>query len=228
MHPALIPDVAEQGQGVAAGDDGFAVGVGVDGVVTGDVIENGLADGRVVADEDEDGGRAAVGPGLLVGFPLGKLAGVVAIKALEGPFEEAGQERRGLGLFLTSTQVSQPVADMDPEVAILGIFAGHRVIGDGDPGNLDDPGLDGVHEREVGNDPGEQGPFGIARAFEIERRGGQVINRLHADFPMDRLQPGDPHPSILCWCSSRRPLPPWSASPSPWTRSFDSSGGPRR
>ena len=128
-------------------------------LVPGDVVEDRLADVGVVADDDEHGRRAAVGPRLLVGLPLRELPGVVAVQALQRPFEQPRQQRRLVGVLRPAAHVLQPVADVHPQVAVLRVVAGHRVVGDGHARNLDDAALDGVHEREVGHDPREQRHF---------------------------------------------------------------------
>ena len=59
------------------------------------------------------------------------------------------------------------------------------------------PRLDGVDQREVGDDPGEERPFGIAGAAEEERRGRQVVDRLDADLGLHGLDARDPDPGFL-------------------------------
>ena len=67
----------------------------------------------------------------------------------------------------------------------------------GHAGHLDDAGLDGVDQREVGDDPGEERPFGIARAAQEERRGRQVVDRLDADLGLHGLDAGNPDAGLL-------------------------------
>jgi hypothetical protein len=88
-------------------------------LVPGDVVEDRLADFRVVADDDEHGRRAAVGARLLVRLPFGELPGVVAVQAPERAFEQPGQERRRVGLLGPAPQVLEPLADVDPQVAVF-------------------------------------------------------------------------------------------------------------
>ena len=75
---------------------------------------------------------------------------------LDGELRLAGD---GLG---PPPLVREPLADSRPEVAIVRVVAGHRVVGDGNPRNLDDARLDRVHQREVGDHPGEERPLGVA------------------------------------------------------------------
>ena len=84
------------------------------------------------------------------------------------------------------------LADAEPEFAVGGLVALHGVVGDRNAGNLDDAGLDGVDQGEVGDDPGEQRSLGIARAAEEERGGRQVVDRLDADLGFDGLDARDP------------------------------------
>ena len=89
------------------------------------------------------------------------------------------------------------LADAEPEVAVGRLVALHRVIGDRHAGNLDDARLDRVDQREVGDDPGEERPLGVARASEEERRGRQVVDRLDADLGFDGLDARDPDPGLF-------------------------------
>ena len=70
----------------------------------------------------------------------------------------------------------------------VGHVAGHRVVGDRDARDLDDAGLDRVHEREVADDPGEERALGVAGAREEERRGGEVVDGADAELALDRLE----------------------------------------
>jgi hypothetical protein len=71
MQPTVAFDVAENGQ-VARRNVGVPIRVRLVGLVAGDVIEDELADVTVVADDDEDRRRSAVGSALGIGFPFGK------------------------------------------------------------------------------------------------------------------------------------------------------------
>src|SRR5262249_34026635 len=138
VEPAVVLDVGEQRQ-VAGGGVGGAVGVGVLGGVAGDPVEDELADGGVVTDDDEDGGGAALGGGGGVGPPVAEGALVVRIQAVQGAFDLGGELRgAGLLLLLGTSATGQRVADLGPEVAVHGMLADHRVVGDGYAGDLDE------------------------------------------------------------------------------------------
>ena len=68
------------------------------------------------------------------------------------------------------------VADVLPQVAELRHVAAGDVVGHRHARQLDDAALDGVHQREVADRPGEQRPLGIAGAAQEERRRGQVVD----------------------------------------------------
>ena len=55
------------------------------------------------------------------------------------------------------------------------------------------PGLDGVHQAKVADDPRERRAFRIAAAVQIERRGRQVHADADATGGVDAVQPFDPH-----------------------------------
>ena len=55
-------------------------------------------------------------------------------------------------------------------------FAARQVVRHRDARQLDDAALDGVHQREVADGPGEQRSLAIAGAAQEERRGGQVVD----------------------------------------------------
>ena len=59
------------------------------------------------------------------------------------------------------------------------------------------PRLDGVDQREVGDDPGEERALGVAGAAQEERRGREVVDGLDADLALDRLQAADPDAGLL-------------------------------
>ena len=197
-RPAVIDNIVEQADS-ARRDPGRAVRVAVGGLAAGDVVVDELADGRVVADDDEDRRRAAVRLTLLVGVPGLELRAVVGVEALECPLQLLRQHGDGVGVGGPRGLLGQAVADVDPEVAVLrvAVRADHRVVRHGDARDLDDAGLDGVDEREVADHPGEQRALGVAGPLEVERRRRQVVDRLHAHLGVDRLQPGQPQPRLV-------------------------------
>ena len=162
-----------------------------------DVVEDQLRDVRVVADDDEDGRSLVAGPFRFALLPLAIAGFIVAVEAMESPL----QLDRELGLAFDRLG-SSPLAgklfpDSRPEVAVGRLLALHRVVGDGNAGNLDDARLDGVDEREVGDDPGEEVPFPVARAAEEERGRRQVVEAPDADLVADGFETRDPDPGFL-------------------------------
>ena len=76
-----------------------------------------------------------------------------------------------------------------------GLHSGGIVV-DRDPGDLDDAGLDGVHQREVADHPGEDVALVVAGALEVVRRRRQVVDRLDAGLARDVCKPAEPDPRI--------------------------------
>ena len=81
------------------------------------------------------------------------------------------------------------------------------VVVDRDPRDLHEPGLDGVDQREVRDNPLEQRPLRPSGAAEEEGRRRQVVHGLHADLGGDGLQPGDPDAGVLLALGAPRPCP---------------------
>ena len=100
----------------------------------------------------------------------------------------------GVGL---AALLGQVLADAQPQVAVGGLLAGHRVVGHGHAGHLDDAGLDGVDQREVGDHPGKERAFGVAGAAQEERRGREVVDGLHADLGLHGLEAGNPDAGLF-------------------------------
>ena len=71
------------------------------------------------------------------------------------------------------------------------------IVGDRHARQFDDAAFDGIHQREIADRPGEQRALGIARAAQEEWRGGEVVDRAHADLALERLDAGDPEPRGL-------------------------------
>ena len=67
----------------------------------------------------------------------------------------------------------------------------------GTRGTLTMPRLDGVHQREVGDDPGKEGALPGSRSPQEERRRRQVVDGLDADLALDRLEAGHPDPRLF-------------------------------
>ena len=85
------------------------------------------------------------------------------------------------------------LADVVPEVAKPRHLAGLDVVRDRHPGELDDPALDRVHEREVAHRPGEERAFAVARAAKEEWGCREVDGLRDAELRLHGLEPRDPH-----------------------------------
>src|ERR1700733_4072134 len=89
------------------------------------------------------------------------------------------------------------LADTEPQVAVGGPLACHRVVSYRHPRYFDDTCLDGVDQRKIRNYPGEKSAFGEAGTAQKERCGGKIINSLHADLGLYGLDAGNPDASLL-------------------------------
>ncbi len=87
--------------------------------------------------------------------------------------------------------------DVLPQVPELRHLAAGDVVGHRHPRQLDDAALDGVHQREVARRPREEGPLGVARPAQEERRRRQVDHALQAELALHGLEAGDPNPRRL-------------------------------
>ena len=192
--PSPVFDVAEKGK-LAGNRNRRAVREG--SLPSADVVEDQLRDVGVVADDDEDGRSLVAGPFRLALLPLAVAGFIVAVEAMESPLQLDRQLGLASDRLGSSALAGKFLPDSRPEVAVGRLLPLHRVVGDGNAGNLDDARLDGVDEREVGDDPGEEVPFPIARAAEEEGGRRQVVEAADADLVADGFQPRDPDPGFL-------------------------------
>src|SRR5271157_4292733 len=155
-----------------------------------DVVEDQLRDVGVVTDDDEDGRSLVAGPFRLALLPLAIAGFIVAVEAMESPLQLDRQLGLASDRFGSPAPAGKLLADSRPEVAVGRLIPLHRVVGDGNAGNLDDARLDGVDEREVGDDPGKEVAFPIARAAEEEGGRRQVVEAADADLIAMRVSPG--------------------------------------
>ena len=207
-------------------DDGRAVRQRL--LPAGDVVEDQLGDVGVVADDDEDRRGDALGAGLGVLLPQAVILLVVAVEAVQRALQLDGQlglAADGLG---PAALLGQVLADAQPEVAVGGLVAGHRVVGHGHARHLDDAALDGVDQREVGDHPGEERAFGVAGAAQEERRGREVVDHLDADLGLDRFEAGNPDAGLFLALLGFLALVAGRASRPRRPACGGSSGGPRR
>ena len=79
----------------------------------------------------------------------------------------------------------------------IGISAAGDVVGDRHARQFDDAALDGVHQGEVAERPGEECALGIAGAAEEEGGGGEVEDAGETQVAVDGLEAGDPQPGGL-------------------------------
>src|SRR5207245_8933168 len=85
------------------------------------------------------------------------------------------------------------VSDVHPQVTEGRQKTAAAVVSDRHPRHLDDPGLDGIDEREAGQDPGGEGALDVAGALEEERRRREIVDRLDPELLTDRFQASDPY-----------------------------------
>ena len=84
------------------------------------------------------------------------------------------------------------LADVLPQIAKDRRVGVDRVVGHRHARQLDDAAFDRVHQREIGDDPGEQRAFLVAGAAQEEGRGGEVVDGAQPDLALQRLDAGDP------------------------------------
>src|SRR5260370_15244220 len=127
--------------------------------------------------------------------PLREGALIVLVQRVEGRCQIIRQYRialivRGAARALGHVAV---VTDVHPQVTEGWQKTAAPVVSDWHPRHLDDPGLDGIDEREVRHDPGEEGALDVAGALQKERRGGEIVDRLDPELLTDRFQASDPY-----------------------------------
>ena len=115
--------------------------------------------------------------------------------------------QRGLqcGGQVEGVQVPRPVSsgpwhippDMLPQIAKDRDLLAWNVVGHRNPGQLDNPAFDGVHQGEVAHSPWEKGSLGVTGAPEEEGSGRQVHHLTDAQLSIDHLQAGEPDPGFF-------------------------------
>ena len=121
----------------------------------------------------------------------------MAVEGLERRLESGWQLEGIQDGPLAAALLGHVLADVLPEVAEHGNFAVGDVVVDGDPRQLDDAALDGIHEGKITHGPGKQGALGIARPAQEEGGGRQVDDTGHPKLPVHGLDAGDPEPGGL-------------------------------
>jgi hypothetical protein len=194
------PSIAGLGAGQQLGVDADGVlrarlvleQLGEDRALDCDLLVEVLGDVGVVADRDQHRRRgvAVLLPALEGGLPL----------AGQGLQSSLGLAHHGLRLGLAAARGPvlgrQRLVDGLPEAEILGDgLAG--VVGHRHPRDLDDAALDGVHQAEVGDDPGQGGAFGVAAALDVEGGGRQIEHDVDAPGGVNGVQPADPDRGLL-------------------------------
>ncbi len=179
---AVLIEVAEEGE--SAMDKRT---IPVIAMEAGDVVVDELGGGGVVAHHDEAGRDAdgRIAPEVEGFF-------VVAVEGFEGGLE-FDRNAKGVESFGFAPAFFWHFgADVVPEIAELGHVAARDVVGDGNAGEFDDAALDGVHEGEVAHGPGKESAFGVARATEEERGGGEIEDARDAELAFYGFEAGDP------------------------------------
>ena len=147
----------------------------------------------VVADDDHH--RRDV---VLAG--LRGLHGVEALLPLRGQHLQGGLgfTPSGFGLRLAADQLGRGALALDvlPEMEELRAGLASLVF-DREAGNLGQAGLDGVHQAEIRDEPGEGRAFDMPRAAEVERRGGKIDANADADRLVDAVEAFNPDRSVV-------------------------------
>lgn len=134
---------------------------------------------------------------------------VVAVEGFEGRLELRRQTERIQARGLAAALLGHLRTDVLPEVAVHRHLRARDVVGDRDTRQLDDPRLDGVHQREVAHRPREQRSFGVSGPAKEERGRGQVDDPSHPQLPLHDLQAGDPEAGRLVVLLRFLPLVPF-------------------
>src|SRR5260370_24100275 len=143
--------------------------------------------------------------------PLREGALIVLVQRMERRRQLVGQYRialivRGAARALGHVAV---VTDVHPQVTEGRQKTAAPVVSDWHPRHLDDPGLDGIDEREVRHDPGEEGALDVAGALQKERCCREIIDRLDPKLLGDRFKAKELYPGGLLLCLALLPvLPP--------------------
>ena len=152
-----------------------------------DVVEDELRNRGVLADDDEAGGHLD-----LALLPELERLVVMAVEGMKGRLEPGGELERIEAAGRAAPLLRHVGADVLPEHAKHRHLVAGDVFGDRHARELHDPTLDRVHERKIAHCPGEERPFGVARALEEEGSGGEVEDARHAELAIENLEPGDP------------------------------------
>ena len=116
----------------------------------------------------------------------------MGVEGIHRGFEQRREELRVQGAGAPAALLRHVLPDVLPEVAEPRHVGGKHVVGDRDPRQLHDAGLDGVHQGEVADRPGEERPFGVARTAQEERGRRKVEDDGDGDRLLHRLDAGDP------------------------------------
>ena len=155
----------------------------------GDVVVDQLRRRGVVAHDDE----ARWCLDLRVTPQLERL-GVVTVESFKGGLELDRDAERVERRSLAPAPLRHLLPDVMPQVPEPRHVLAGDVVRDGNPRQLHDPALDGVHERKVAHRPREEGAFGVPRATKEEGRCREIDHPCDADLLLDGLQSRDPHP----------------------------------
>ena len=180
-EPSAVFNVAEEAE-FPRHQNGGAIGQRL--LPAGDVVEDQLGNVGVVADDDEHWRRLAAQARFGVVFPKLEVLLVVVVQALQRAFE-FGRQLRFAGQRLgPAPLLRQVVPNAIPEVAVGGLLARHRIVGDRNTRDFHDAGLDGVDQGEIRNHPRKQRPFPVAGASQEERRRRKIVDRAQAGLAL--------------------------------------------
>ena len=91
----------------------------------------------------------------------------------------------------------QILSDSNPKVAVRWLLSRHGVVRDRNAWHLHDTGLDGIDEREVGNNPRKEGSFRVTGSAKEEWRRRKIVDGLNADLRFNGLDSGNPDPGLF-------------------------------
>jgi hypothetical protein len=164
--PRPTDDVAEERQ-VARHE--LPRPVGLLELTARDPVEHELGDRGVRAHDDQHGRRLAeMSELLLVGVVAVLVAAIeAAYRAFENPRHRPA---RCSEVNVLADLLGQRRIDLVPQLSVCEALL-RSIVVDGDSRHLHDPGLDGVHQREVAHDPREDEALEVTGPLQVIRRG---------------------------------------------------------
>ena len=130
-------------------------------------------------------------------LPEGVCLIVMPVERFQRGLEFDGNAQRVEHIPLTPPLLRHPLADVLPQVTKLGHIVAGDIVGHRHAGQLDDPALDGIHQREVAHSPREESALGITRSAQEKWSRRQVNDPVQAQLAVNDLQTGNPDPRGL-------------------------------